>query len=104
MDQKNETLWRQLSEDYEQIRKSAALVPNSRTDPVQLTFDAAQAYMEHFYSYLRDAYNLDAYLIEQLQLVEGYYYPFIYNHNRNSQLNIRFFNDYKAKITGEAGS
>lgn len=101
MEQRNEDMLMQLSQDFEQIRKAAQLAPDKRTDPSQLTYDAAQTFMEHWYAYLSDSYLLDGYFVEQLKLVEGYYYPFLYNHNRNAQLNIRFFNDYKNQLTGE---
>jgi len=100
MEVRNEEMLMQLSQDFDQIRRAAALTPNSRTDPSQLTFDAAQTFMDHWYTYLLESYLLDDYFTEQLKIVEGYYYPFLYNHNRNAQLNIRFFQDYKNHFTG----
>ncbi|MFC4302831.1 hypothetical protein [Cohnella boryungensis] len=100
LDQKKEDMMRQLSQDFDQIRKSAALTANARTDPSRLTFDASAVYMEHLHDYLIETYHFDSHFVEQLKVVEGYYYPFLYNHNRNAQLNIRFFNDYKELITG----
>jgi len=100
LDRKNADILAQLSQDYERILQAAALELDSRTDPSQRAFEAAQTYMSHWYAYLENANHLDSYLMEQLQVVAGYYYPFQYNDDRNAQLNIRFFNDYKTKFTG----
>ncbi|MFB9277180.1 hypothetical protein [Cohnella cellulosilytica] len=100
LSQKQEDMLMQLSQDYEQIRKAAETKADSRTDPSQLVFEASQSYMNHLHNYLIGTYQWDSHFVEQLKAVEGYYYPFMYNHNRNAQLNIRFFNDYKDHLTG----
>ncbi|XID94308.1 hypothetical protein ACF3MZ_07235 [Paenibacillaceae bacterium WGS1546] len=101
LEQKQEEMRMQLAQDYDRIRQAAATTADSRTNPSQLTFDAAETYMDHLYEYLTGTYQWDPIFVDQLKTVEAYYYPFLYNHNRNAQLNIRFFNDYKEQFIGE---
>lgn len=98
MSQRSQELLQQLSADYAEIQRLAELDPNATLDVHQQLFEATETYILHSKKYFRTAYNLDAAVVDQMSIVEGYYFPFIYNHNRNAQLNYKFLNDYREKF------
>jgi len=95
MAQRSDELIQKLVSQYGEIQKLAETDPNADKELHEKMFKATEIYMEHVNSYYRLAFNLDSYLQEQIEIVEGYYFPFIYNHNRNAQLNYKFYTDYK---------
>jgi len=97
-EQKRFDLIGQLSTDYEEIRKIATEHSDETEHVERLTYEAAGQYLQNLYNFLQTTYSLDAYTMEQLHIVEGYYYPFQYNHERNAQLNLQFFESYQDKF------
>jgi len=100
LSEKSEALVYRLSDDFEAVRKAANAESNAKADPSEQTFEASRQYMIHLFDFLGSAFNIDDFTLEQMRLVQGYYYPFVYNSDRNAQLNIKFFETYKAKLVG----
>lgn len=100
MDEKNEKMLLALSDAYGQLLDAAATVDKDVTSAPSKTFEAAEAYLDQLYASLAASYNLDEYFIEQTRTVSAYYYPYLYNRDRNAQLNVKFFEDYKNRFNG----
>ncbi|GFN30954.1 hypothetical protein [Paenibacillus xylaniclasticus] len=100
LNEKSEAFIYQLSDDFEAVKKAAEAKTSTRTDPSEETFNASRQYMIHLFDFLGSAFNIDEYTLEQMSLVQGYYYPFVYNKDRNAQLNIKFFETYRQKFVG----
>ncbi|MFD0671938.1 hypothetical protein [Cohnella sp. GCM10027633] len=100
MDEKSETMRAKLSEAYENVLTAASAVEKDVTAAPSRTFKASEAYMNALYASLASSYNLDEYFAEQTKLVAAYYYPYLYNENRNAQLNVKFYEDYKSRFEG----
>ncbi|TQR44225.1 serine/threonine-protein kinase [Paenibacillus popilliae] len=95
---KRADLIKQLNEDYEKLKRASKSEPGKRTKGEQKTFDASKTYMEHLLQFVARTYNLDQPFMKQAHIVGGYYFPYMYNADRNSQLNIQFLKDYKDKF------
>ncbi|WP_138755910.1 hypothetical protein [Paenibacillus sinopodophylli] len=93
--QRSNELVQQLNTDFEEIKRLSEADANEDTELHQKIFEASEVYIKHYHRYFRNAYNLDEAALQQINTVEGYYFPFIYNRNRNAQLNYKFFIDYK---------
>ncbi|WP_027088430.1 hypothetical protein [Cohnella panacarvi] len=100
MDEKSEKMRLALSESYGRLLDAAATVDKDVTSAPSKAFEAAGAYMDQLYASLAASYNLDEYFIEQTRTVSAYYYPYLYNRERNAQLNVKFFEDYKQRFEG----
>jgi hypothetical protein len=84
-----------LSNNYQVIKKTAQLESGSQSNLDKKTFEASKEYVDHLLGFMKTSFNLDQQFLDQTNIVGGYYFPYIYNDNRNSQLNIQFFKDYK---------
>ncbi|MBO9598907.1 MAG: hypothetical protein J7559_13960, partial [Cohnella sp.] len=100
MDEKSEKMRLALSEAYGRLLDAATIVDKDVTAAPSRTFEAAEAYLEQLYASLAASYNLDDYFIEETRTVSAYYYPYLYNRDRNAQLNVKFFEDYKNRFQG----
>ncbi|MCD1257398.1 hypothetical protein B5M42_000925 [Paenibacillus athensensis] len=98
MAEKRQYLNQLLNADYKEIKQIAATPPNGASGIEKKTFDASAVYLDHLYEFIQAAYGLDEQFMKQTKAVEGYYYPYVYNHDRNAQLNLQFFKDYKGKF------
>ncbi|MFD0588494.1 hypothetical protein ACFQZE_10810 [Paenibacillus sp. GCM10027627] len=98
LDKRSGELIGKLMTEYEEIQKLAAVDPSTDMQLHEKMFKSTEAYMNHVKDYYKTAYNLDGLLLEQIGVVEGYYFPFIYNRDRNAQLNFKFYTDYKDKF------
>lgn len=95
-DRKKE-LVEQLNDHYHEVKEMASyshLTPNIEKQ----TFEKAKAYIDYILEYVRLSFDLDPQFTAQFDAVSGYYYPYLYNENRNAQLNLQFFQDYKDKF------
>lgn len=99
--EQGELLMGRLAEHYAQIRElsAAGSTTGSATVPLDV-FHESEQYMEKLYMFMEAGMGLDAYTLEQSRIVAAYYYTFLYNHNRNEQLNIRYFEEYRDKFAG----
>lgn len=96
--QRSDELIQQLNSDYDEIKSLAGIASSEDPDLHQKIFEATEVYLKHFDLYYKNAYNLEEFMLQQINVVEGYYFPFIYNKNRNAQLNYKFLTDYKDKF------
>lgn len=96
--QKVKELVNQLNKDYLEIKRIANLDPNSNSKLDKKTVDASVTYLNHFFDFVKKSFDLNQLFDKQTTIVEGYYYPYLYNDDRNSQLNLQFFKDYKKKF------
>ncbi|RJX39125.1 hypothetical protein D3P09_16670 [Paenibacillus pinisoli] len=93
--QRSDELVQKLLEQYSEIQKLAEKDSAQDQELHEKVFAATETYMRYVNDYYKYAYNLDEYVQEQIDIVEHYYFPFIYNKNRNAQLNFKFYTDYK---------
>jgi len=98
MAEKRQYLSQMLNADYQEIQRVAATAPNNALSLEKKTFDASGVYLNHLYTFIQAAYGMDEQWMQQTKVVEGYYFPYLYNHDRNAQLNLQFFKDYKGKF------
>ncbi|QGQ98824.1 hypothetical protein EHS13_30070 [Paenibacillus psychroresistens] len=96
--QKTKEVINQLNKDYIEIKRIANLDPQGNSNLEKQTLDASVVYLNHFFDFVKNSFDLDQHFDKQTTLVEGYYFPYIYNDGRNSQLNLQFFKDYKKKF------
>lgn len=81
-----------LDEDYNKIR----MIVNSDSDDLdQMTFEASEKYMQRLFDFIQVSLSLDEQWANQTTIVQGYYFPYIYNRDRNAQLNLQFYSNYK---------
>lgn len=99
MVKRREDLIDQLNNDFNEIRKIAASNSSATAELDKKTFAASTNYMNHLLEFIKISFNLNQQFVDQANVVQGYHYPYIYNENRNSQLNIQFYKDYKGKFT-----
>lgn len=93
--QRSDELVQKLNGEYAEIKRLVETDPDGDPELHEKVYVAAEEYMDHVHEYYKNAYNLDETTVEQIRIVEGYYFPFIYNRNRNAQLNYKFLTDYK---------
>lgn len=96
--QKREDLINALNDDYLNIQGIAAMEPSQNPQLEKKAFDASAAYIDHLFGFIRNNYNLEPKFATQFNTVGGYYYPYLYNENRNAQLNLQFFKSYKSQF------
>ncbi len=99
LSQRQQDLVYQLDDDYEKVQKWAGPDSGEIADPDRKTFEAAEAYMGHLFQYLQLSGGLDRRLMEQTKVIQGYYFPYLYNRERNAQLNLQFFKAYQDKFS-----
>lgn len=95
MQQRSDELIQKLVSQYQEVQKLSQVDPIEDKELHEKMFKATEVYMNHVNEYYKNAYNLDSMLLEEMNIVESYYFPFIYNNNRNAQLNYKFYTDYK---------
>jgi tetratricopeptide (TPR) repeat protein len=93
--QRREELIHKLNENYLKIKDTAAMDPGQNQLVEKQTFEASSVYINHLFEFVRINYNLEPKFTSQFGIVGGYYYPYLYNENRNAQLNLQFFKSYK---------
>ncbi|THF73933.1 protein kinase domain-containing protein [Cohnella fermenti] len=100
MSKRSDELMGKLAEDYESIRKLGNDSGDTGEGPSAQAYKAAKQYMDDLFHSLVYSFNMDEKFVEQTRIVEGYYYPYLYNRNRNTQLNIKFFREYAVNFQG----
>lgn len=93
--QKRKDLLSQLDKDYYAIKDVANSNSTGNSELHKKTFEASEKYLNHLFEFMKLTFNLDQQWVDQANIVQGYYYPYIYNDNRNAQLNLQFFKTYQ---------
>lgn len=91
---KREDFLSQLNQDYYAIIDIANSESATDEEKHRKTFEASGIYLNHLFNFMKNSYNLDQQWQDQANIVQGYYYPYIYNDNRNAQLNLQFYSTY----------
>ncbi|RED52815.1 hypothetical protein [Cohnella lupini] len=84
-----------LNKDYEEITRIAQSTEATKSELDKKTFEASEAYINHLFDFVKVSYQLDQQWADRTNIVQGYYFPYMYNRNRNAQLNLQFFESYK---------
>ncbi|QMV40478.1 serine/threonine-protein kinase [Cohnella cholangitidis] len=91
---KKQEMLKTLEEDYSELQRIANADPALNDKLDVKTFAAAQLYLNHMNEYLMKVFEFDQPFVDRTKIVEGYYFPYVYNQSRDPKRNVSFHKEY----------